>query len=523
MYLCILITFTRMRINVLKCVLWLLAVLAFVPVQGQKLITYDAGKGTRDPSDPDVWILYEKVKAVHEGMTLYADSALLNTVRNDFVAFGNIKVVVTDTTTIYGDQLYYDGESRIVDIWDDTVRMVDGKTTLKSDHLTYDRFSSIASYETWGITTNEKRSLVSKVGYYNSDLKVFDIYDSVVLTDTNMRLETDTLNYDMNAHTAYFWSPTHVYTDSATLFTKRGSYNTDQRFAHSVKSSEIHREGQHLYCDTLDYYEETEFGRAIGHVYIFDSVNNVISTSRYAETNQQTRTSLVTDSALVRFVSRNEEDSLATPDTLYLHADSIFVTNDSTKELESVLAYHHVKVFRGDAQAMSDSIFYSATDSTLHLFYNPIVWYTDYQATADTIVVVHDTAGAKLAFFKNNSFFIERLDREKYNQVKGRNTVVYFNEGEPHYADVKGNAEMTYHITDEDEQGNKYLIGVNAGIGSDMRVYFLDRAPDRVVTFGNPDMQTYPLEQLPQDKKFLNNFHWYDTERPKQPMDVFKW
>jgi hypothetical protein len=89
-----------MRINVLKCVLWLLAVLAFVPVQGQKLITYDAGKGTRDPSDPDVWILYEKVKAVHEGMTLYADSALLNTVRNDFVAFGNIKVVVTDTTTI---------------------------------------------------------------------------------------------------------------------------------------------------------------------------------------------------------------------------------------------------------------------------------------------------------------------------------------------------------------------------------------------------------------------------------------
>ena len=65
-------------------------------------------------------------------------------------------------------------------------------------------------------------------------------------------------------------------------------------------------------------------------------------------------------------------------------------------------------------------------------------------------------------------------------------------------------------------------MGVNAGIGSDMRVYFVDRAPDRVVTFGNPDMQTYPLEQLPQDKKFLNNFHWFDAERPKKPMDVFK-
>lgn len=512
-----------MRLNVLKCVVLLLLLASSGSLWAQKLITYEAGMGTRDPSDPDVWILYQRVKAKHEGMTLHADSALLNTVRNDFVAFGNIKVEVTDTTTIFGDQLYYDGESRIVDIWDDTVRMIDGKTLLKSDHLSYDRFSSIASYETWGITTNGARSLVSKIGYYNSDLKVFDIYDSVVLTDTNMRLETDTLNYDMNAHMAYFWSPTHVYSDSTTIFSRRGSYDTDRRFAHSVKSSEVHREGQHLYCDTLDYYEETEYGRAKGHVVLFDSVNEVISTSRYAETNQQTRTSFVTDSALVRFISRDEDDSTAAPDTLYLHADTIFVTNDSTNELESVLAYRHVKVFRGDAQAMSDSIFYSAVDSTLRMFYNPVVWYTDYQATADTIVVVHDSSGAKKAFFNSNSFFIERLDPEKYNQVKGRNTIVYFVEGEPHYADVLGNAEMTYHITDEDAQGKKYLIGVNAGIGSDMRVYFVDRAPDRVVTFGNPDMSTYPLDQLPEDKQRLQNFHWYDKERPKQPMDVFRW
>jgi len=512
-----------MKLSVLKCVLLLLLLIPSGSMWGQKLITYEAGMGTRDPFDSDVWILYQRVKAVHEGMVLHADSALLNTVRNDFVAFGNIKVEVTDTTTIFGDQLYYDGETRVADIWDDTVRMVDGKTTLKSDHLTYDRFSSIASYDSWGITTNENRCLVSKVGYYNSDLKIFDIYDSVVLTDTNMRLETDTLTYEMNSHTAFFWSPTHVYTDSTTVYSERGTYNTEQRVAHSVKSSEVHHGEQHIYSDTLDYYEETEFGKALGNVLIYDTVNDIISTSRYAETNQQTRTSFVTDSALVRFINRNEDDSLATPDTLYLHADSIFVTNDSTKELESVIAYRHVKLFRGDAQAMSDSIFYTAADSTIHLFYNPVVWYNDYQATADTIVVKHDSSGAKQAFFNNNSFFIERLDREKYNQVKGRNTVVYFVEGEPTYADILGNAEMTYHITDEDVHGNKYLVGVNAGIGSDMRVYFVDRAPDRVVSFGNPDMQTYPLEQLPQDKKFLGNFNWFDAERPKQPMDVFKW
>ncbi len=489
----------------------------------QKLITYESGMGTRDPYDPDVWILYQRVKAMHEGMVLYADSALLNTVRNDFVAYGNIKVVITDTTRIFGDQLYYDGETRIVEIWDDTVRMVDGKTTLKSDHLTYDRIAAIASYDTWGITTNGGRRMDSRIGYYNSDFKIFDIYDSVVLSDTNMRLVTDTLTYNMNTHVAHFWSPTHVYADSTTVYSEMGAYNTDLRVAHSVKASEVHHGDQHLYSDTLDYYEETEFGKALGNVLLYDSINNIISTSRYAETDQRTRTSFVTDSALVRFVSRNEDDTLATPDTLYLHGDSIFVVNDSAKTLESIMAYHHVKVFRGDAQAMSDSIFYDAIDSSLHLFHQPVVWYNDYQATADTIVIKHDTSGAKQAFFKSSSFFIERLDREKYNQVKGRNTVVYFVAGEPHYADILGNAEMTYHIIDKDAQGNRSLVGVNAGIGSDMRIYFVDRAPDRVVTFGTPDMQTYPMELLPQEKKFLTDFHWFDVERPKKPMDVFRW
>ena len=207
-----------MRINVLKCVLWLLAVLAFVPVRAQKLITYEAGMGTRDPNDPDTWILYQRVRAEHDGMVLHADSALLNQVRNDLTAFGHVKIEISDTTTIYGDQLFYDGEVRVLDIWDDTVRLVDGKTVLKSDHLTYDRFSSTAAYDTWGITVNQDKRIVSRIGYYNSETKVFDIYQDVVLTDSNMRIETDTLTYNVNAHLAEFWSPTHVYTDSTTMY-----------------------------------------------------------------------------------------------------------------------------------------------------------------------------------------------------------------------------------------------------------------------------------------------------------------
>ena len=425
-----------MRINVLKCVLLLLMLTAVLPTDAQKLITYEAGMGTRDPNDADTWILYQRVRAEHDGMVLYADSALLNQVRNDLTAFGNVKIKITDTTTIYGDQLFYDGESRVLDIWDDTVRLVDGKTVLKSDHLTYDRFASIASYDSWGITVNKDKRLVSDIGYYNSETKVFDIYQNVVLTDT---------------------------------------------------------------------------------------VNEIISTSRYAETRQQEHTSLVTDSALVRMVNRDEDDTLTVPDTIYLHADSIWVVNDSSRQFHSLRAYNHVKIFRTDAQAMSDSAYYSAPDSLLQLFKSPVIWYEHYQSTADTIVVKFDSAGAKQAWLNGSPFCIEQVDPEKFNQVKGRNMVVYFNEGEPDYADILGNAEMVYYIIDEDMQGHKSLVGVNVGVGSDMRIYFLDRAPDRVVTYGKPDMHTYPFDKLSSEKRTLSNFQWYEDRRPKCPKDVFVW
>ncbi len=501
----------------------MLLTMATIPLWAQKLITYEAGMGTRDPSDADVWILYQRVRAEHEGMVLYADSALLNTVLNDFTAFGHIKIVISDTTTIYGDQLYYDGVSRVVDIWDDTVRFIDGKTLLKSDHLSYDRVSSIATYDTWGITTNEDKRLVSRKGYYNSETKIVDIYNDVELSDSNMRLLTDTLTFNTNTNVAHFWSPTHIYTDSTTMYSEHGTYNTDLRYAHSMKSSEVHNGEKHITCDTLHYYEETEFGRAIGNVELRDTVNDVISTSRYAETRQSDHTSFVTDSALVRFVYHDEDNPDAEADTLYLHADSIIVVNDSARHLQSVSAYRHVKVFRGDAQAMSDSLYYSAADSTMRLFQNPVVWYDHYQALADTIIVLHDDDGARQAWLNSNIFCIEQVDPDKFNQVKGRNAIVYFRKGEPHYADVLGNAEMVYYLTEDDNHGNKSLIGVNVGAGSDMRIYIVDRAPDRVVTFGNPDMNTYPYDQLTPEKKQLGNFKWIEDRRPKKPLDVFVW
>ncbi|MBR1549882.1 MAG: hypothetical protein IJ634_04525 [Bacteroidales bacterium] len=496
--------------------LMLLLVGAFGHCTAQKLIEYSSGVGSRDPENGDIWILYRHVKAIHEGMTLTSDSAHFNTRENSFTAFGSVVIKLSDTTFIYGDRLYYDGNTRVVDIWDDTVVLVDGRTQLLANHVTYERNKATAYYIEWGHALSGARTLDSRKGEYNSDLKEFFIYNDVVLADTSMTLFTDTLIYNTSTEVAHFESPTRIYTDSSVIYSEMGDYHTKTRFAISYKASHVDNQGRTIDSDTLYYDEEERYGKARGNVRIFDSVNNITCTGHYGETNQVRNFSFVTDKALVLFVDDG--------DSLYMHADTVYVNTDSTNHLQTVRANHKVKVFRHDAQAMCDSAFYSAVDSLLSLYKDPVLWYEHYQCSADTIELLHDTSGVRRAWLRTACFAVQQVDREKFNQLKGKHGVVYFEGGEPQYADILGNAQMVYYITEGDSTTTTSLVGANVGMGTDMRIYFdTTRAPSRVVTYDKPDLQTYPVSMVPEEWRRLKDFRWLSKRRPRKPEDVFVW
>lgn len=489
---------------------------AVTTAQAQKLIEYTSGMGSRDPEQPSIWILYRGVVATHEGMTLEADSAHYNTEENSFTAFDGVHITLSDTTTIDGDRLFYDGNTRVLDIWADTVVLIDGGTVLKANHLTYERNRATAYYTEWGHATSDDRCLDSRQGEYNSELKEFYIYNDVHLRDSTMLLVTDTLVYNTESKVAHFESPTHIYSDSSTIYSELGDYNTDTRFAISFRGSHVDNQGRTIDSDTLYYDEVLSYGKAFGHVKIVDSINDLTCTGRYGETHQEQHFSFVTDSAHVLFVDGG--------DSLFLHGDTVYVTNDDSNQLSTVRANYKVKVFRRDAQAMCDSAFYRASDSTLTLYRDPVLWYDHYQCMADTIELLHDSSGMRRAYLRTDCFAIQQVDRERFNQLKGKQGVVYFADGEPDYVDILGNAQMVFYITEEGPDGKEQLVGVNAGVGTDMRIYFdSTRYASRVVTYDKPDMQTYPVLKLPEDLKQLPGFRWLTRQRPRRPEDVFKW
>lgn len=516
-----------MRDNWLKILLLFVVAMFVVPsLSAQRVIQYTAGMGTRDRENPDVWILYHKVKAIHEGMTLYTDSAAFDTKNNTFQAYGNVRIHFTDTTTLYGKFAIYDGTTRIADVWGDTVTLVDGRTVLKTDALSFDRNANSAAYYHWGHTTHDSSSLVSMMGFYYTETRDIFLYDSVVLRDSNSRLVTDTLLYNTRTSLASFTCPTYIYSDSSTVYSELGSYNTDSHVAESFKATRLANRDTWLTADTLYFNDKEEHGEAFGHVTIVDTADDVICIGNVGITDQQEHYAFVTDSALIIYISDG--------DSIYMHADSIWAYNNEEREFESAKAYHNVRVFRYDAQAICDSLYFSMPDSSVTLYHDPVVWYEDYQCSADTIVCRYDSSGIRLIMLRKNVMSIEKVDSLRFSQLKGNNANVYCDRSEPLYTDILGSARMVYYVIDEstewermpgDSVATKHvhreLLGVNSGVGSDMRIYFENRKPKRVVTYGKPDMKMYPPDQLPEDEKALPGFSWRDAIRPHSPAEVF--
>lgn len=507
----------------------LLSIFFSLPLAAQKIIEYKADMGSRDPEDANVWILYRNVEAYHDGMTLFTDSATFDTKNNVFKAYRNVRILITDTTTLIGSEAVYDGTTRIADVWGDTVTLIDGHTVLKTDLLSYDRNSSTASYYHWGHTVHDSALMDSQKGYYHSDSRDIFLFDNVVLHDSTAWLYTDTLLYNTRTTLAQFVSPTLIVSDSSTVYSEDGTYNTSTHDAASFKASRLTDRQKWMTADTLYFNDRTEYGRSFGHVVIVDTLNGVVCRGHEGLTDQDRRLSFVTDSALIIYI-----DSVG--DSLFLHADTIFAFNDENQQFSAAQAYRNVRLFRYDSQMICDSLSYSAADSIISLYHNPVVWYENYQCTADTIHCFLDSVGVNLVKLRSNVFTVEKVDSEKYSQVKGRNADVYLEHSEPLYADILGSARMVFYVIDEKEERmekadspgevmeytSRSLLGVNAGMGSDMRVYFKNRKPRRFSTFVSPDMKMYPPDKLPADERFLPGFRWLDDARPKSPDDVFR-
>ena len=203
-------------------------------------------------TNPDMQVLKGNVRFRHDNVLLYCDSEYFFSKENSLNAFGNVRIVQGDTLFVYGDKLFYDGNTKLARMRHN-VRMVNRKTTLVTDSLNYDRLANLSYYYTGGKITDQLNALTSVWGQYSPSTNDALFKNKVHLKNKNFILDSDTLKYNTKTNIANIVGPTHIlYNDETDIYSTRGWYNTATDRSMLLDRSRVkHKDGKTLTGDTI--------------------------------------------------------------------------------------------------------------------------------------------------------------------------------------------------------------------------------------------------------------------------------
>jgi lipopolysaccharide export system protein LptA len=432
------------------------------------------------------------------------DSARFYENINKIEAFGNIYIRQNDTLDLWGKYLEYDGDTRLAKVSND-VKLTDGKMTLSTDQLNYDMVDKVGYYTTGGDIVNGEDKLYSERGTYYSRSKEFFFKDSVKLTNPEYTMESDTLKYNTRTKLATFLGPTFIRSEENTIYCRYGWYNTDKEVSQFSKGAYIEGESNRLTADSMMYYRNTGLGEAFGNISMVDTTEQVAIYGEYGKYQRLEKLTMVTGSP--RAIKNIDGDSL------YFRADTFIDLADTLLgKKRRLIAYRSVKLYKSDMQAISDSMEYNFTDSTIGFYTDPVLWTDSNQITGDTILVFRNQDGIERLEAYQNGYVIERDPNSLYNQIKGKHLEAFFIKGKIYKVDVDGNGQSIYYAR---EDSTKYS-GVNDVLCGKMTINIDTFSRIRTIVFKNkPKAAFYPLEKFPKAKSRLNGFKWNAAVRPK--------
>ena len=448
-------------------------------------------------------LLNGNVRVEHDGTKMRCNKAYLYGDGEDFDAFGNVRIVQPSGMTIYGDSLFYNTKTKIAK-FRGNVRVVDNGKNINTNYLDFNTEERTAWYYGGGTINDNGTHLTSQTGFYDSEQAFYSFKGDVIVTKEGNKIVADTLKYASGTQKVYFFGPTTVTSKDQTLYAESGIYNTKEEEGWFSENSWVESSTYKLYGDSLYFNNKTNYGYAIKNVRIESFEENATIYGDVAITEGEKNTSTVFGHALLM----DREDS----DTTYILADTLVSVTDTVTNTKDVYAYRQVKIIKGDLSGKCDSLVYSETDSTISFYHDPILWNNGTQITSDSIIVTMAYDQVDKMFAYVDAFLISKSEKDtsRYDQVKGRDMIAYFEEGQLGNLDVDGNGESVYYAYNDKDQ----LIGLNTVICSAMKMFMVDRDMDNIRFYDRPIAHFIPPQLIKEENRFLDEFKWRESEMP---------
>lgn len=536
-----------------------------------KLFINHADKLYKTQRDPNAEILVGNVKLKKDEVTLICDSARYYKDTGSFDAFGHVVVRQADTLSLLCDTLLYNGSSQLMKARNH-ITLQNRTSKLITNILDYDKSNGTAVYNQGGTLYKDGMTLSSEWGQYNTMTEIGEFdrnvklvsQDAVLTADwgrynaqsrqaffvhnvkvnsSGTNVSSDSLYYNMATKDADFEgnvklkskdydivstrmlyntdtelativAPTNITnTDGTFIYSERGSYDMKNNKGQLLSGSYIIQNMRTIRGDSLHYDKSSGYNEAFHNVEIVDEENKLTLTGDYCWYDEKTGNAMATDKALVTDWSE--------PDTVFVHADTLklftyYLNTDSVHRIGK--AYHKVRMFRNDVQAVCDSLVSIQRDSCTYLYGQPIVWQDREQITGEEIRVYNNDSTINYVHVINQAMMVEQLDSVSYNQISGKEIKAFFLNGKLIRNEAHGNVLVDYFF--EEDDGRR--IGMNYSESTDLKVFMKDQKVDKIwmpATTGT----MYPADKIPTERRYLPGFAWFDSIRPKFGMDVFRW
>lgn len=451
-------------------------------------------------------------------MFMFCDSAHFYEASSSLNAFGNVRMEQGDTLFVYADELDYNGADELATFYGDDinpVRLINKDVELETYTFYYDIASNIGYYDNEGKITDAENQLTSGYGQYSPDTKDAEFREHVVLNDIedkDFRMTTETLLYNTGTHIARIVSPTTIVTDSATVYSSNGIYNTDMGFSELFDRSLIVTEGgSTLTGDTIYYDQKAGFGEAFGNMVLTDSVRQTMLEGNYGCYFEKQDSAFATNRARILEYSKG--------DTLYMHGDTIrsYVLHDDSTHV--MTAYPRVRFWRVDIQGLCDSLSFMERDSTLYMHRHPIVWNEARQIFGNVIYVHFNDSTVDWAKLPEFGFTAEHVGEEFYNQLSGKEMLATFVDGNMRRLDVSGNVEVVMLPEESDSTIDKIVNSESSFLTADFSAGPMQ--VERIKMWPEVTGTATPLYLAKKSIFYLSNFQWYEALRPKDKDDIF--
>ncbi len=278
-------------------------------------------------------ILSGTVQLYHDSSFLYCDSARIDGL--NVMAYGNVVIRHNDTVQIFADSLRYNGKLKVSDLFGEVI-LVSGGQSLYTRRLHYDLDSSIASYTTPGTLRTKNTVLKSKKGYFHVRQDMAYFYGQVQMTDPEIQLRSDSLQFNTKTQTAYFIAPTLMEKADRKIYCEGGYYDVDDKLALFTGNP------QYLENDKKASSKTMLYDGAVNEIKLIDDVKFVSkATSLEGDTllyNEKTRDMTIFGTG---FITTPDGTVESTKKLIYNELTQVFITSgrsalqDSTNKLEA--------------------------------------------------------------------------------------------------------------------------------------------------------------------------------------------